>query len=160
MKAIYAGSFDPVTIGHMDVIKRSALIFDELIVAVAESTDKKPLFSCQERQELIKESLEEGNLLVNKNIKIDGFSGLLIDYAKKQNSKILIRGLRAVSDFEYEFQMSCMNSKLDNDIQTIFLPASDNVQFISSRFVKQIASLKGDVSKIVSKTVAKRLKNC
>jgi pantetheine-phosphate adenylyltransferase len=150
IRAIYPGTFDPITIGHIDIIKRASLIFDELIIAIADNQNKKPLFSLAERHELVKKSLTTTSL---SNVKIVTFSSLLVDLAQKHQAKILIRGLRAVSDFEYEFQMSCMNSKLNKDIQTIFLAASDNVQFISSRFVKQIALLNGDISALVTPNI-------
>lgn len=153
MKAIYPGTFDPITIGHLDIIKRATKIFDQLTIAVAENPSKKPLFSQSERQDLVANSIKEYNEINHKKIKIVKFSGLLVDFAKESQISVLIRGLRAISDFEYEFQMSCMNNKLNPEIQTIFLPASDQVQFISSRFVKQIASLKGDVKPLVSKYV-------
>ncbi len=153
MKAIYPGTFDPITIGHLDIIKRAAQIFDNLTIAIAENPSKKPLFSQKEREELVIKSIKEHNNINHKNINVVKFSGLLVDFAAKSEISVLIRGLRAISDFEYEFQMSCMNSKLNSEIQTIFLPASDQVQFISSRFVKQIASLGGDVAHLVSESV-------
>ena len=157
IKAIYPGSFDPVTTGHLDIIARAASIFDELIIAVALNNSKKPLFSLDERKSMVIESLKQTNL--KKSFKVVTFNGLLVDFAKKNNAKVIIRGLRAVSDFEYEFQMSCMNSKLDQEIQTIFLGASDNVQFISSRFVKQIAMLGGDITKLVSPNIITQINN-
>lgn len=155
VRAIYPGTFDPITIGHIDIIKRASLIFDELIIAIADNQNKKPLFSLTERHELVKKSLMTMDL---SKVKIVTFSGLLVDLAKKHQAKILVRGLRAISDFEYEFQMSCMNSKLNQDIQTIFLAASDNVQFISSRFVKQIAALDGDISALVTANIINDIK--
>jgi len=151
IKAIYPGTFDPITVGHIDVIKRATSIFDELIIAVANNINKKPTFSLAERKSMVTQSLKEKGL--TKNITIVTFNGLLVELAKQHDVKILIRGLRAVSDFEYEFQMSCMNAKLNSDIQTIFLAASDHVQFISSRFVKQIASLNGDISSLVTNNI-------
>ena len=155
--AIYPGTFDPITVGHIDIIKRASSVFDQLIIAIADNQNKKPLFSLKERENLVKKSLEE--VTINKNISIVSFSGLLVDFAKKNQAKVIIRGLRAVSDFEYEFQMSCMNTKLDPEIQTIFLAASDHVQFISSRFVKQIALLNGDISALVTKNIISDIKH-
>ena len=155
MKAVYPGTFDPITNGHIDIIKRAVQIFDNLVIAVAANEDKSPLFSEMERSQMAKNALSP--LAEQYNIEIVNFSGLLVDFAKHLSCKAIIRGLRAVSDFEYEFQMSCMNSRLDNYIQTIFLPASDNAHFISSRFVKQIAKLNGDISSLVPDSIAKVL---
>ena len=156
-KALYAGTFDPITNGHLDIIKRAKLIFPNLTIAVANNKNKNPLFTAAERVDLIKKTLASNPELTN--IEVIDFNGLLVDLAKEKNIKILIRGLRAVSDFEYEFQMSCMNSKLASDIQTIFLPASENAHFISSRFVKQIASFHGDITDLVPNAILTELKN-
>ncbi|MBL6621176.1 MAG: pantetheine-phosphate adenylyltransferase [Rickettsiales bacterium] len=156
-KALYAGTFDPITNGHLDIIKRAKLIFPNLTIAVANNQNKNPLFTATERVDLIKKTLASNPELAN--IEVIDFNGLLVDLAKERNIKILIRGLRAVSDFEYEFQMSCMNSKLSPNIQTIFLPASENAHFISSRFVKQIASFHGDISDLVPNAILTELKN-
>jgi len=156
-KALYAGTFDPITNGHLDIIKRAKLIFPDLTIAVANNKNKNPLFTAAERVDLIKKTLASNPELTN--IEVIDFNGLLVDLAKEKNIKILIRGLRAVSDFEYEFQMSCMNSKLASDIQTIFLPASENAHFISSRFVKQIASFHGDITDLVPNAILTELKN-
>ena len=153
MPAIYPGTFDPVTLGHIDIIKRSLKIFGNLIIAVAENSDKDPLFFHDERREIVEMSLKDVGLYDPERIIVKSFKGLLVDFVKQENSNIVIRGLRAVSDFEYEFQMACMNNKLAKDIETIFLPSSDNYHFISSRFVKQIAKLNGDVSNLVTKSV-------
>ena len=158
MTAIYPGTFDPITIGHIDIIRRSLNIFDRLIIAVAQNSDKNPLFDHGKRKDIVEQSLQDVGLYSDKII-VKSFSGLLVDFAKSHNSNIIIRGLRAVSDFEYEFQMACMNSKLSGDIETIFLPSSENTHFISSRFVKQIARLKGNVSKLVTKSVEQEIKN-
>lgn len=157
MKAIYPGTFDPITYGHLDIIKRASKIFAELHISVAGNKQKDPCLSTKERVALVTNaisSIDTGNC----KIYVDSFSGLLVEHAKKHDCTVLVRGLRAISDFEYEFQMSCMNSKLSPTIQTIFLPASDNMQFISSRFVKQIASLGGDISQLVTPLVLKTLK--
>lgn len=153
--AIYPGTFDPITFGHLDIIKRAAEIFDHLIIAVAKDNAKNPLFSIDERVELIKEEIK--NLHSDSKIEVEKFEGLLVDFAEKKSSKILIRGLRAVSDFEYEFQLFGMNSKLNPTIQTIFLPASESNHFIASKMVKEVARLNGDISKFVSKNVEKKL---
>ncbi|MFT6077466.1 MAG: pantetheine-phosphate adenylyltransferase [Myxococcota bacterium] len=153
--AIYPGTFDPITFGHLDIIKRALQIVDHLIIAIAKDTSKNPLFSVAQRIELVKK--EVANLDAGRNVEVVGFEGLLINFAREKNSKILIRGLRAVSDFEFEFQMSGMNSKLDPEIQTIFLPASESTHFVASRLVKEVARLGGDVSGLVSKNVESEL---
>ncbi len=153
--AIYPGTFDPITFGHLDIIKRASELFDHLIIAAAKDNYKNPLFTLDERVKLIKE--ETAHLNKNNNISVEKFEGLLVGYAKKKNAKVIIRGLRAVSDFEYEFQMFGMNSKLDPEIQTVFLPASETNHFIASKLVKEVAKLGGNISKFVSKNVAEKL---
>lgn len=153
--AIYPGTFDPITFGHLDIIKRASELFDHLIIAAAKDNYKNPLFTLDERVKLIEE--ETASLNKNRNISVEQFEGLLVGYARKKNAKVIIRGLRAVSDFEYEFQMFGMNSKLDPEIQTIFLPASETNHFIASKLVKEVAKLGGDISKFVSKNVATQL---
>jgi len=152
--AIYPGTFDPITFGHLDIIKRASELFDHILIGVAKDNYKNPLFSIDERVDLIKSEL---SFMSSNKISVEKFEGLLVDFAKQKNAKIIIRGLRAVSDFEYEFQMFGMNSKLDSNIQTIFLPASENHHFIASKLVKEIAKLNGDISKFVSPNVAKNL---
>ena len=153
--AIYPGTFDPITFGHLDIIKRASALFDHLIIGVAEDNNKNPMFSILERSEMI---IEEIKNLENKDkISVENFEGLLIKFAQKKSCKIIIRGLRAVSDFEYEFQMYGMNYKLDNTIQTIFLPASENHHFIASKLVKEIAILGGDISYFVSENVKEKI---
>lgn len=154
--AIYPGTFDPITFGHLDIIKRAIGIVDNLIIAVAKDNAKMPLFSLDERAEIIKQEIKIFGAAAAK-ISVIKFEGLLVDFAAKQNATIIIRGLRAVSDFEYEFQMSAMNSKLNSEIQTIFLPASENHHFTASKLVKEIARLGGDISKFVSKDVVSKL---
>lgn len=152
--AIYPGTFDPITFGHMDIIKRASKIFNNLIIAVAEDTVKQPIFSLRERVKIVENEIKT----INKGIKVTSFKGLLVDFAQKQNASVIVRGMRAASDFEYEFQMAYMNYKLSPTLETIFLPATENGHFISSRFVKELARLKGDLSGFVSPFVAKRLK--
>ena len=152
--AIYPGTFDPITLGHLDIIKRSTLLFDKLIIGVAENTPKKPLFSTSDRVNMIEYEVEQHNM---KNVIIKSFDGLLVKFVKNENAHIIIRGLRAVADFEYEFQMSFVNRTLDQDIETVFLPATENVHFISSTFVKEVTRLSGDSKKLVSPNVQKLL---
>lgn len=152
---IYPGTFDPITIGHADIIKRAGKITDKLIIAVSESETKKPLFSLKERCEMARIYSEKYG--IGANIEIMSFKGLLVDFAKSVSAKLLIRGLRAVSDFEYEFQMACMNSRLDDSIETIFLPSSEKNQFVSSRFVKEIARMDGDISSFLIPEIEKKL---
>lgn len=142
--AIYPGSFDPITNGHLDVIQRAAKLFDRIIVAIAENETKHPLFSLDERKGLVSRSVR--NL---PNAEADAFSGLLVKYAESQSAEAIIRGLRAVSDFEFEFQLALMNRKLDERFETIFMMPKDTYTFISSRIVKEIARLGGDVSAFV-----------
>jgi pantetheine-phosphate adenylyltransferase len=153
--AIYPGTFDPITFGHIDIIKRAAQLFDHLIVASAKDSNKNPLFSLDERVELIKHEIKSLNL--ENKVSVEKFEGLLVEFAKQKNAQIIVRGLRAVSDFEYEFQMFGMNSKLEPQIQTIFLPASENHHFIASKLVKEIARLRGDISKFVSSNAIEAL---
>ncbi len=155
--AIYPGTFDPITLGHLDIIKRAIGIVDNLIIAVAKDNAKKPLFSLDERAEIIKREIKIFSSHDLAKISVVKFEGLLVDFARQKNATIIVRGLRAVSDFEYEFQMSAMNSKLNSDIQTIFLPASENYHFTASKLVKEIARLGGDISKFVSKNVVHKL---
>lgn len=154
---IYPGTFDPITNGHIDIIKRALSITDKLIIAVAVDTAKTPIFSLNERVKMVKGDIQEH--FPNAKIEVHGFEGLLVNFAKEHSATIIIRGLRAVSDFEYEFQMSGMNSKLNPNIQTVFLPASESTHFIASRFVKQIVRLGGDVNDLVSKNVARHLED-
>ena len=147
--AVYPGTFDPFTNGHRDLVQRAASnIFDKVYICVAENSKKDTVFSLDERIELAEKSL------VNiDNIEVIGFSGLLVDFAKKLDAKVILRGLRVVSDFEYEFQMSSMNKKLNQDIESIFLTPSESYAFLSSSLVKEIAQLGGDISSFVSKEV-------
>ena len=159
--ALYPGSFDPLTNGHLDIMRRSLSICDSLIVGIAINKQKKPFFSVEERISLIKDAINE-NKTLNKenksNISVKSFDSLLINFSKENNVSMIIRGLRVVSDFDYEFQMAGMNSRLSADIQTVFLMASENNQFIASRFVKEVASLNGDISSFVPKNVYRAIK--
>lgn len=153
--AIYPGTFDPITLGHVDIIKRASALFDHLIIGVAKDNSKNPMFSIVERAEMVMNEIK--NLENKDKITVENFEGLLIKFAQKKSCKIIIRGLRAVSDFEYEFQMYGMNYKLDNTIQTIFLPACENHHFIASKLVKEIAILGGDISYFVSQNVKEKI---
>lgn len=151
--AIYPGSFDPITNGHLDLIKRSSKLFDKLIVAISnESVNKKYLFSSDQRAKLINDNIKDF-----KNIEVNIFDTLLIDYANDCNANIIVRGLRALSDFESEFQMSLMNRKLDNNINTIFLMPDEKYTYISSSIIKEVFSLGGDISDYVPLSVQKAL---
>jgi pantetheine-phosphate adenylyltransferase len=153
---VYPGTFDPITRGHLDIIKRGTRIVDRLIVAVARNDGKGPLFPTDERVEMVRDDIRP---IVEAGARIDvvWFSNLLVHFARDVGATLIIRGLRAVSDFEYEFQMAGMNGKIDPEIETLFLMASDRNQFISSRFVKEIGRLGGDISPFVSPLVAQRL---
>jgi len=152
-KAIYPGTFDPVTYGHIDLIKRAQEIFPEVIVAVAHNPHKKPIFSVKERVAMLKEATKG-----LKGIEVLEFDGLVVDYARKQKVKVLIRGLRMLSDFEYEFQMALTNRKISSDIETIFLMPHESYSYLSSRLLKEAASLGGDLSSFVPDFVEKALK--
>jgi pantetheine-phosphate adenylyltransferase len=152
--AVYPGTFDPVTNGHIDLVERSLRIFDELIVAVAANPKKEPLFSLEERIELFRRVVTR----YRQRVKIEGFDGLLVDYVRRKKAVGIIRGLRAVSDFEYEMQMALMNRRLDNDIETVFLMPNEEYSFITSTIVREAASYGGDVSSLVPKIVVEKLK--
>ena len=153
---LYPGSFDPITNGHLDIITRASKIVDILIIGVAENEKKVHLFSMEERKKLVASQLAK--LKKIGNTKVYDFNELLMNFAKKINAKIIIRGLRAVSDFDYEFQMTGMNARINSDIETVFLMASEKHQFISSRFVKEICALNGEIKTFVPKEVEKALK--
>lgn len=151
--AIYPGSFDPVTYGHIDLIKRATGIFDEVIVAVANNTRKTPLFDIEERIALLQESTKG-----IKGIKVEAFSGLVVEYARQKNIGVLIRGVRMFSDFEYEFQMALTNRRLNEDLETVFLMPSEGYSFLSSTLLKEAAALGADISTFVPDCVHKRLR--
>ena len=150
--AIYPGSFDPVTFGHIDVLERAVKIFSKVIVAVAKNPEKSPLFTLKERVGMIQE-IAKGN----PKVQVDAFDGLLVEYAKTKGALVVLRGLRALSDFEYEFQMALTNRKLDDQLETIFMMPSESYSYISSRMIKEIARLGGNVRHFVPESVAKRL---
>ena len=151
--SIYPGSFDPITNGHIDIIERAAKISDKLIVAVLNNSDKKPLFSVEERLEMIKDAIKD-----IKNVEVDSFEGLTVDYCRKKNANIMIRGLRAVTDFEYELQLAHTNRELNSEVDTVFLLADMNYSYLSSSAVKQVSEYGGDISKFVTTFVKEKLK--
>ena len=154
---VYPGTFDPITNGHMDIIVRAARLVDHLVIGVARNAGKGPIFSSEERVEIVREEIAAQNNDLAKHIEVKAFDNLLMHFAMSVNAAVIIRGLRAVSDFEYEFQMAGMNARLNPKIEIVFLMATDRYQFISSRFVKEIGMLGGDVSHFVSPRVANRL---
>ena len=151
--AVYPGTFDPVTYGHLDVIKRCSSLFDKVIVAVAHSRGKKALFSVEERVTMLTETVAEYG-----NVEVDDFDGLVVDYVKGKSAKIVVRGLRMISDFEYEFQMALTNRKLSPEIETIFMMPNEAYSYLSSKLIKEIAAMKADLSEFVPKNVEKKLK--
>lgn len=151
-KAIYPGTFDPLTYGHLDLIERGSRVFDELIVAIGENPFKTPLFTVAERKQLIQKHAQH-----LKNVKVDAFKGMLVDYVQGQHAKIILRGIRTVSDFEEEFQRALTNRVLKNDLETVFIMTSEQYSFLNSRLIKEVASLGGDVSKFVPPEVEKQL---
>ncbi|MDO9528380.1 MAG: pantetheine-phosphate adenylyltransferase [Syntrophales bacterium] len=150
--AVYPGSFDPITNGHLDIMRRGLLIIDELIILISYNPDKAFLFSVEERIDMIKAVIGD-----NPRIRIDSFSGLLVDYVKKEGADVILRGLRAVSDFEYEFQMAIMNRRLDREIETVFLMTGYKWFYASSKLIKEVASLGGSVDGVVPEIVCKKL---
>jgi len=155
---VYPGTFDPITSGHMEVVRRSLRLVDKLVIGPAINIGKGPLFSLEERVEIINDDIEDYPPAERSRIEIVPFEGLLIHFARQVNASVIIRGLRAVSDFEYEIQMANMNARMEPNVETIFLMASDRHQFIASSLVKDIARLGGDTSQFVSKKVYERLK--
>jgi len=152
-RAIYPGSFDPLTNGHLDLIERSARLFDEVIVAILTNSAKAPLFSVDERLDIMKTIIQPRF----KNVRFDVFHGLLVDYAKKLSAQVIVRGIRAVSDYEYELQMAMMNPRLNPDVETVFLMPAESYSYLSSRLVKEIAELGGSVKGLVPDLVEERL---
>tara|TARA_B100001057_G_scaffold245323_1_gene245675 strand:+ start:1664 stop:2158 length:495 start_codon:yes stop_codon:yes gene_type:complete len=157
--AIYPGTFDPITFGHIDVIKKSLKLFDKIIVAISDVENKNYLFDVEERIEIVKNALFKDLKMSRNKIIIISFKSLTTSLCKKYKSNIILRGLRAVSDFEYEFQLAGMNRKLNNNIETLFLMSDVENQIISSKFVKEIVKLKGDIKKFTTKNTIKALKN-
>jgi len=148
--AVYPGTFDPITYGHLDIIERGKRLFDRVVVAILENAEKQPLFTIEERVELIREATAG-----SPNVTVDTFSGLLVDYVRRSGAHVIVRGLRALSDFEYEFQMALMNRRLDSSVETVFMMPAEAYSYVSSRLVKEVAFLGGDVSGLVPPTVAK-----
>ena len=151
--AIYPGTFDPVTFGHLDVLERAAKMFDKIIISAAASTGKSALFSLEERTEMLRKITMKMN-----NVETESFSGLLVDYARSKKADVIVRGLRAISDFEYEFQMALTNRKIAPNIETVFLMPNEKYSYISSTFVREIAKYGGDVSEFVPKAASDMLK--
>jgi pantetheine-phosphate adenylyltransferase len=151
--AVYPGSFDPITNGHLDVIQRAATMFDQVVIACAHNTEKSAMFTPSQRLDLVRTATQH-----LPNVTVDDFQGLLVEYCRRKGATVVVRGLRAVSDFEFEFQMALMNRKLEPKVETIFLMPKDEYTFISSRLVKEIAALGGDVSKFVPAVVQAALK--
>lgn len=151
--AIYPGSFDPITNGHLDVIERGSKLFDRLIVSILNNGTKSPLFSVEERAEMLRETVRPFG-----NVEIDSFQGLLADYALSRNARVILRGIRAVSDYEYELQMALMNRRLQPQVETVFLLAGEAFSFISSRLVKEVISLGGNIAGLVPPIVERRLR--
>ena len=153
-RAVYPGTFDPLTLGHEDVVKRAAKLFSEVILAIAESSAKRPLFSIDERVQIATELLRPV-----ANIRVVRFGGLLTEFLKQHDANVILRGLRAVSDFEYEFQMAGMNRKLLPNVETVFMTPSDNYMFVSASIVREIATMGGDVSQFVSPLVVQKMQD-
>jgi pantetheine-phosphate adenylyltransferase len=157
--SIYPGTFDPLTFGHIDIIERAARLGNQLIVAVAENSGKQPLFSVEERTQIVEDEVQRINNTNNVPypVLVKNFSGLLTDFADSQGAHVVIRGLRAVADFEYEFQMASINKRLHGELETVFLMAAEQQHFVASRFVKEVARFGGDVSSFVPENVARNL---
>lgn len=157
--SIYPGTFDPLTFGHIDIIERAARLGNQLIVAVAENRGKQPLFSVEERTQIVADEVQRINNTNNVPypVLVKNFSGLLTDFADSQGAHVVIRGLRAVADFEYEFQMASINKRLHGELETVFLMAAEQQHFVASRFVKEVARFGGDVSSFVPENVARKL---
>lgn len=152
--AIYPGSFDPLTNGHVDIIRRGARLFDRIVVAILRNIDKQPLFSVEERMEVAKSVFAD-----LPNVEIDQFEGLLVDYARRRGATAIVRGLRAISDFEYEMQMALMNRRLHDDVETVFMMPAESYSYVSSRLVKEVFALGGDIAGLVPPLVEARLRD-
>jgi len=152
--AIYPGSFDPLTFGHLDVVERSSRLFDRVVMAIITNPQKSPLFTVEERREIIRDIVTPRF----SNVEVDVFHGLLVDYAQRKSAQVIVRGIRAVTDYEYEFQMALMNRRLEPRIETVFMMPAENYSYLSSRLVKEIAELGGSVEGLVPKSVEERLK--
>ncbi len=155
-RAIYPGSFDPVTNGHLDIIERGSRIFDEIVVAILNNPEKKPMFSVEERREMLGEVLPQINSDDCK-ILVEDFSGLLVEYAKRREVQTIVRGIRAISDYEYELQMALMNRRLEPNIQTVFLMSADKYSYVSSRLIKQVFTLGGEIDGLVPNSIQQRM---
>lgn len=151
-RAIYPGTFDPVTMGHLDIIERSSKLFDEIIVAVLLNINKQPMFSTEERVEMIREVTPWAN------VRVGTFEGLLVDYAKEQEAQVIVRGIRAVSDYEYELQMALMNRRLEPGVETVFLMAAEAYSYLSSQLIKEVFKLGGSISGLVPESVERRMR--
>ena len=158
--SIYPGTFDPLTFGHIDIIERAARLGNQLIVAVAENSGKQPLFSVEERTQIVADEVQRINNTNNVPypVLVKNFSGLLTDFAEIQGAHVVIRGLRAVADFEYEFQMASINKRLHGDLETVFLMAAEHQHFVASRFVKEVSRFGGDISSFVPASVVRKMK--
>ena len=153
-RAVYPGSFDPVTNGHIDLIQRSAALFDKLVVAILRNTDKVPLFSIEERAEMLERAVYD-----LKNVSVTSFAGLLVDFVERLGASVIVRGIRAISDYEYELQMALMNRRLSNKVETVFMLPAESYSFLSSKLVKEIAQLGGSIHGFVPVDVEKRLRS-
>ena len=152
-RAIYPGSFDPITMGHLDIIERSAKLFDEVVVALLLNMEKQPMFSTEERVDMIREVLPSGN------VRVDTFEGLLVHYAVAQQAQFVVRGIRAISDYEYELQMALMNRRLEPSVETVFLMAGEEYSYVSSRLIKEVFKLGGPIKGLVPPVVEKRMRD-
>jgi pantetheine-phosphate adenylyltransferase len=153
-RAVYPGSFDPVTNGHIDLIQRSAALFDKVIVAILRNAEKTPLFTVEERMEMLEKSVQH-----IKNVSVTSFAGLLVDFVERMEASVIIRGIRAISDYEYELQMALMNRRLSNKVETVFMLPAETYSYLSSKLVKEIAHLGGSIKGLVPPEVEKRLGN-
>ena len=151
--AIYPGSFDPLTNGHVDIIERGARLFDRIVISILVNLEKRPLFSVNERIEICREAFK-----AHSNVEVDTFDGLLVDYVRRKRAQVIVRGLRAISDFEYELQMALMNRRLNNDVETVFMMPAEPYTYVSSRLVKEVVALGGSINGLVPELVEKRLR--